>query len=212
MPQAHRTFVPAAGRDWLLPFYDWLTRAIGVDAAHRALIVQADLQPGQRVLDIGCGTGNLTLLTQSLHPDVAVVGLDPDPKALERAGRKAERRQTPVQLDRGFADELPYPDGSFDRVVSAFMLHHLTADVKKLTLREARRVLRPRGSLHLVDFGGEHEHSGWVARLIHAGGHLQGNSPATVLDLMRQAGFAEAAMVSDRRTTFGRTFYYRAGR
>jgi N-acetyl-1-D-myo-inositol-2-amino-2-deoxy-alpha-D-glucopyranoside deacetylase len=61
-----------------------------------------------------------------------------DPRALARARRKAGRKALPVQLDRGFAQELPYPDASFDRVLSAFMFHHLGPDEKEETLGEVR--------------------------------------------------------------------------
>ena len=112
---------------------------MGSEAAHRQLVDQANIEPQQHVLDIGSGTGNLTLLIKGLHPLAEVVGLDPDPKALTRARRKAEERGLAVRLDPGFSDELPYADASFDRVVSAFMLHHLAPDEKAKTLREARR-------------------------------------------------------------------------
>jgi ubiquinone/menaquinone biosynthesis C-methylase UbiE len=82
-----------------------------------------------------------------------VVGLDPDPKALAIAKRKAQRAGLAIQLDQGFSDGLPYPDASFDRVFSSLMFHHLKAEEKAATLREVRRVLRPGGSLHLLDFG-----------------------------------------------------------
>jgi len=145
--QAERPYLPAAGRDWLLVFYDPIAKLLRTESAHRELIEQARLGPGQRVLEIGCGTGNLTLLVKTLHPGVEVVGLDPDPKALARARRKAEGRRLAVTLDRGYSDELPYPDGSYDRVLSAFMLHHLSRDEKSRTLHQVRRVLRPGGSL-----------------------------------------------------------------
>ena len=77
-----RHYIPAAGRDWLLPLYDPLQWILGGDALKRPLIEQAALAPGFRVLDIGCGTGSLTLLIKRLHPEVEVLGLDPDRKAL----------------------------------------------------------------------------------------------------------------------------------
>src|SRR5262245_62162845 len=140
--ERQRTYVPAAHYDWLLPLYDVFTRLIGSEAAHRQLVDQADIEPGRHVLDIGCGTGNLTLLAKRLHPRAEVVGLDPDPKALARARRKAEERALSVRFDCGFSEELPYAEASFDRVLSAFMLHHLALEAKEKTLREVRRVLR----------------------------------------------------------------------
>src|SRR5215468_6031634 len=99
MPQAQRSYIPAAGRDWLLPFYDPVSKLMGGESVHRQLIDQAHLQPGQRILEIGCGTGSLTTLVKTLHPAVEVVGLDPDPKALDRARRKAERLRVSIDLD-----------------------------------------------------------------------------------------------------------------
>src|SRR5215469_17181277 len=113
-----KTYIPAAGHDWLLPLYDPFAKLVGGEAARRTLLDQATLQPGFRVLDIGCGTGTFAVLTKRLHPAVDVVGLDPDPKALSLAKRKAERDGISIRLDQGFADELPYKNASFDRLFS----------------------------------------------------------------------------------------------
>jgi cyclopropane fatty-acyl-phospholipid synthase-like methyltransferase len=211
MSEGDRAYIPAAGHDWLLPFYDPLVKLMGGESAHRRLIDQAKLQPGQRILEIGCGTGNLTVLVKTLHPTVDIVGLDPDPKALARARRKADGQRVSVQLDPGFSDELHYPDESYDRILSAFMFHHLTRDEKKQSLHEIRRVLRPGGSLHLLDFGGIHDRSdGILAHLLHRSDDVRDNSRETILTLMRQAGLDEPAEVAHHRTIFGRIFYYHA--
>jgi ubiquinone/menaquinone biosynthesis C-methylase UbiE len=208
-----RPYIPAAGRDWLLVFYDPISKLLGTEAAHRELIEQARLRPGQRVLEIGCGTGNLTLLVKALHPAVDVVGLDPDPKALDRARRKLDRQRASVTLDRGYSDELPYPDGSYDRVLSALMFHHLQRDEKSRTLHAVGRVLRPGGSLHVLDFGGSHDRAdGFLARLLHRSEHVRDNSPDTILALMRNAGFVDPMEVAQRPSLFGRMSYYRASR
>jgi ubiquinone/menaquinone biosynthesis C-methylase UbiE len=81
-----------------------------------------------------------------------VVGLDSDFAALGVAATKASRLAADVQLDHGDAAQLAYPDATFDRVVSAFLLHHLPEDQQHRMLREVRRVLKPGGSLHLLDF------------------------------------------------------------
>jgi ubiquinone/menaquinone biosynthesis C-methylase UbiE len=209
--EQHRHYIPAAGRDWLLPLYDPVQWLLGGDSARRELLEQARIQPGQRVLDLGCGTGNLVVLLGQAHPSTAIVGLDPDPKVLARARKKALRAAVPVQLDRGFSDELPYATASFDRVLSSFMLHHLGPDEKRRTFAEIRRVLAPGGSLHALDFGGEAPHSGGVlARLLHSAEHMRDNLEGRIPALLHEAGFADASETAHRKTVFGRIAYYRA--
>jgi SAM-dependent methyltransferase len=211
MKQIRRTYIPAAGHDWLLPLYDPLLRWLGGESDHRELVNQAGLQPSHRVLEIGCGTGNLAILIKRLYPGAEVVGLDPDPKALARARRKAEREAISVQFDSGFSDELPYPNGSFDRVFSPFMFHHLNLEGKKRTLHETGRVLARGGSLHLLDFGGASARpEGLIARLLHRTERLRDNVEDRIPALMREAGFADPLEVAHRVTVFGRITHYRS--
>jgi ubiquinone/menaquinone biosynthesis C-methylase UbiE len=150
----------------------------------------------------------LVTLLAELRPDVEIVGLDPDPKALARAARKAKRFRTAIRLDRGFADHLSYSDAAFDRVFSSFMFHHLPAEEKEPTLAEVRRVLRPGGSFHMLDFAGtEHSH-GVLMRLTHASERLKDNAEDHVLELLRRAGFARAEQTGKRTMLFGRLAYY----
>ena len=211
MEESTRSFIPAAGRDWLLPLYDPLQWLLGGDALKLPLIEQAGLEPGLRVLDIGCGTGSLTLLIKRLHPQVEVVGLDPDPKALVIAKRKAERAGLAVELVQGFSDPLAYPDASFDRVFSSLMFHHLKPDEKQATLREVGRVLKPGGSLHLLDFGPPR--SGFaraVAHVLQRMGHVHDNVEGRIPCLLGEAGFVRPEEVAHRSTLVGSLSYYRA--
>jgi ubiquinone/menaquinone biosynthesis C-methylase UbiE len=212
MVESSRTFLPAAGHDLLLPLYDPFVKLFGGDAARKALFDQAALRPSYRVLEIGCGTGTLTMQIKQHHPEVEVVGLDPDPKALARARRKAGRTAVPVQFDQGFADELPYPEASFDRVFSSFMFHHLPADERGKMLLAARRVLKAGGEFHMLDFEGPDDGAqGFLAHLLHSSDHLKENSESRVLSLMRQAGFIDVKKVGRRRMLFGSVAYYQAG-
>jgi ubiquinone/menaquinone biosynthesis C-methylase UbiE len=209
--ESTRSFIPAAGRDWLLPLYDPLQWILGGDALKRPLIEQAALAPGLRVLDIGCGTGSLTLLIKRLHPEVEVVGLDPDRKALAIAKRKADRAGLAIQLERGFSDPLAYRDACFDRVFSSLMFHHLTQPEKLATLREVRRVLAPGGSLHLLDFGPPR--SGFAraaAHVLQRAGHAHDNVEGRIPDFLAQAGFLHAEEVDHRGTFVGSLSFYRA--
>ena len=211
MGDTHRSYIPAAGHDWLLPLYDPLQRWLIREGVKRALVDDANIRPDQRVLDIGCGTGTLTILIQQLHPQAEVVGLDPDPKALAIAKQKSEKAGVAINFVRGFADEIPYPPASFDRVLSSFMFHHLTRDEKLGTLRDVSRVLRPGGSLHLLDFGRPRSpYSSILARLLHRGQHLRDNIEGRIPSLMNESGFAESAEVAHRSTVFGTISCYRA--
>lgn len=209
--ESSRTYLPAAGRDWLLPFYDPVVRLLGGDAARKALLDQAALRPNQRVLEVGCGTGTLVIQIKHLHPRIEVTGLDPDPKALARARRKAARANVAIQFDIGVAGELTYPAASFDRVFSSFMFHHLPADEKVKMLSEARRVLKGDGELDMLDFEGPEDKShSFLAHLLHSNQRLKDNSESALVSLMRRCGFADARKVGRRAMLFGGAAYYRA--
>ena len=205
-----RPYLPGMSRSWLLPLYDPLTQLMGVRRIHRRLLDQAGVRPGQRVLEIGCGTGNLLLTAKQTQPDATVVGVDPDLAALARARRKGRRRGLAVQLDRGYADELPYADDSMDVVLSSFMIHHVPADRREPAMREVRRVLGPGGALHLVDIGGaDAPADGWIARRAHR--HEVAQEDVGIPDLLRRAGFPEVSETgSDVRRPLGRFTFYRA--
>jgi len=210
MEHVNRTYLPAAGHDWALPLYDPFVKLLG-DKARQSLIVQAAMPTVGRVLDVGCGTGTMAVLIKQLYPKVDLVGLDPDPKALRRAGRKAKRASVSIQFDQGSADTLPYPDASFERVFSSFMFHHLRPDQRPKILQEVSRVLVPGGSFHLLDFE-RPEEAGFFARLLYSNHHLDDSLEQRIIALFRQAGFASGKKIRTGALLFGllRMGYYRA--
>jgi ubiquinone/menaquinone biosynthesis C-methylase UbiE len=214
MSESGRTYLPAAGYHWSLPLYDPLVTLLGGDAARAMLLEQAALRAGHRILDIGCGTGSLIAQIKRKFPNIEAVGLDPDPRALARAGRKAQRAGLSLQLDQGFADELPYPDGAFDRVFSSFVFHHLEDTDKATTLREVRRVLKPGARFHLMDFVRADSVSARraVARWLHSGPRLKDNSDARILSLMHEAHLSDPKRVASRTLLIGDIAYYQASR
>ncbi|MGW4768936.1 class I SAM-dependent methyltransferase [Nocardia sp. NPDC004278] len=202
-------YLPAAGRDALLPGYDLLTRLLGMHKLHETLVAQAELAPGQRVLEIGCGTGNLTIRAKRAQPAAELIGSDPDPLALARAERKAHGLSG-IRFERAYAQELPYAEGEFDRVLSAMMLHHLETDIKTAALAEVLRVLRPGGSVHIVDVGGAvTSDDGLVARLMLHNEHAADNLGDGIPQLLRSVGFDSAVVASQRHRRLGRVTFYR---
>jgi ubiquinone/menaquinone biosynthesis C-methylase UbiE len=209
---SQRDFFPAAGHDLFLPVYDPLVNLMGFDRARQELVSAANIEPGHHILDIGCGTGTLVVKLKQQHPSAQVVGIDPDPKALRRARIKATRAAASVQLDQGFADELPYQQDGFDRVFSSFMFHHLEEQERKKMLREVLRVLRAGGSFHLLDFVMDNASHGFFDRLFQGHARMKDNRDASILELMSHVGLTNAAKVKDGGMLFGllRTAYYQA--
>jgi ubiquinone/menaquinone biosynthesis C-methylase UbiE len=210
--QNQHDYLPAMGRDALLPIYDVFTRLLGINKIHDALIAQAELESGMRVLEIGCGPGNLTIRAKRAHPGVELIGSDPDPRALARAQRKA-RGLAGIRFERAYAQELPYSDGEFDRVLSSLMLHHLDDDVRTSAAAEIFRVLRPGGRLHLVDIGGDMTaHRGLAARWMKRNPHVAGNLGDAIPRLLRTVGFECAEVDAQRHRLIGQLTFYRATR
>ncbi len=186
-----QSFIPALGHRWLTPLYDPLLKwGMREDEFKRALIAHAQIRAGQRVLDLGCGTGTLTLMIKQTHPDAEVVGFDADPKILEIARTKANQSGVKIVFDQGMAFQLPYANESFDRVLSSLVIHHLTDENKRRTIQQAYRVLRSGGNFHIFDFGKPHNH---LARLISLGTrHLEraaSNVDGLLPSLLSDAGF-----------------------
>src|SRR3954454_21721249 len=113
-------YIPAFGKDALLPFYDLLTQILGMGKVYDTLISQAELGDGLRVLEIGCGTGNVTVRAKRAAPGADVVGTDPDPLALARSQRKAQGL-TGIRVERAYAQQLPFEDGEFAGALSSMM-------------------------------------------------------------------------------------------
>lgn len=154
MHKHESNYVPALSHDWLTPFYDMAIRwTMPESAFKRQLVAGARIKSGDRVLDLGCGTATLTLLIKGSHPDASVIGIDGDAKILRIARRKAEKAGLDITLAQAMAFDLPYPDSSFDRILSSLMFHHLTRQDKVRAMKEVSRVLRADGEIHIADFG-----------------------------------------------------------
>jgi ubiquinone/menaquinone biosynthesis C-methylase UbiE len=147
----------------------------------------ARIQPGEKVLDVGCGTGTLAL---EVEPRVgatgSVFGIDPATQQIARARSKAARRNLPTDFQIGVIEQLPFADQTFDVVLSTLMMHHLPAGLKRQGLAEIARVLKPGGSLVIADFTRKQERQGLATRF-HAGGSGIGDLAV----LVKEAGFSQ---------------------
>jgi ubiquinone/menaquinone biosynthesis C-methylase UbiE len=131
----------------------WLM-TLGRERAFRGKILSlARLEPGEFVLDVGCGTGALAIEAKRHVGQTGMVyGIDASPEMLARAHKKARKAGLEVVLKHAAAQALPFPDAQFDAVLSTMMLHHLPRKAREQCLRESRRVLKPGGRVLVVDF------------------------------------------------------------
>lgn len=148
-----RKYIPALSLKWLTPLYDLLVEGpMSVMRMRKDLLAQMGDLSGKRILDVGSGTGTLAILIKAAYPAAEVLGLDGDPQILEIARGKAGARGLEIRFEQGMSFALPYPDASFDVLLTSMMLHHLDRDAKQKTAAEMYRVLRPGGRLFGIDF------------------------------------------------------------
>jgi ubiquinone/menaquinone biosynthesis C-methylase UbiE len=138
--------------DGVSRYYDLVTPAER-SRFRRRQIELSGIRPGHRVLDVGCGTGSLTILAGIAVGESGVTaGIDIAPSMISTAQEKAKRAGLDIDFRVASVEDLPYPDRSFDVVTSSMMFHHLPVPVKTKGLREIRRVLAAKGRFFLCDF------------------------------------------------------------
>jgi ubiquinone/menaquinone biosynthesis C-methylase UbiE len=210
-------YVPALGYRWLTPFYD---AVVGLTTRERAfksaLVDQAALKPGERVLDLACGTATLTLMAHGAQPNAEIHALDGDPEILKLARRKAERAGAAIRFDEGLSTRMPYAAESFDKVICSLFFHHLQRAAKLQSFREIARVLKPGGELHVADWG---RAANPLMRAAFCGIQLLDGFPNTADNVdgllpgfIRDSGLIEPAETRRYSTVFGTLSLYRAAK
>ncbi len=208
-------YVPALGYDFLTPFYDKVVGLTTREAAFKsALVDQAEISPGDRVLDLACGTGTLTIMIKAAVPSADVTGIDGDNRILEIAHSKAAAKQMNIRFEQGMSYNLPYENNSFDRVLSSLFFHHLTRKDKISSLREAWRVLKQGGELHVADWGTPRNFimsaASYSIRMLDGfkttGDNFNGSLPGLISD----SGFSRVEETRTFDTVFGTIRLYKS--
>lgn len=200
MTTTSNDFVPALGRAGNIDRYDRVIALMTRERRWRSALVELiDPQPGERVVDIGCGTGTLAIALWQKMPDAMVIGVDPDPAVLAIARAKADAAVAPIDWVHAMGDaldDIPHLAGC-DRIVSSLVLHQCPVAVKSSILRQKWRLLPPGGQMFIADYG---EQRSVLMRLLFRQVQVidgfdltEPNAKGCLPGLMEDAGFEEVA-------------------
>jgi ubiquinone/menaquinone biosynthesis C-methylase UbiE len=181
-------------------WYDLFGRVIsfGRDKAVREKLIElAAPAPGEKVLDVGCGTGTLAIATKPQVGAGEVHGIDASPEMIQVAKEKSAKGGSDIDFRVALIEEIPFPDASFDLVTSSLMLHHLPDNLKAKGFLEIRRVLKPGGRFMAMDFAAP-SHSP-LGHLLSIFGHSSGESMVDKLaPMLKDAGFSDVEGIATR--------------
>ncbi|OGD89574.1 hypothetical protein A2693_02490 [Candidatus Curtissbacteria bacterium RIFCSPHIGHO2_01_FULL_40_12] len=204
-----KDFTNALTLGFLTPYYDFITNFAGFGPAiYKKITDYISPKAGDKILDVGTGTANLAMTIKRKYPNLEVVGVDPDENILNIAKRKVAKEKLPIELLKGFAQQLPFRDNTFDFVVSSFVIHHIPKPFKKRAFIEMKRVLKKEGTAVIVDFGIPKNFFANIVILIFSlvedvGPNRQGLIPR----LLKEVGFRDVEEIGSK---FGVVSFYRA--
>lgn len=219
MSDAQRDFVPALGKSGSLDRYDAAIALMTREKRWRSDLLRfAEPRPGERIVDIGCGTGTFAIALKQSAPESIVLAVDPDPAVLEIARAKAEVADTEIRWFEAMGDELDGIDAlrQCDKIVSSLVLHQCPMAVKEAIAAQMFRLLRPGGTLFIADYG---EQRSLLMRmlfrqiqLLDGFEYTEPNAKGCVPEILTAAGFEAVEEIKVIPTPTGSISIYRAKR
>ncbi len=219
MSGTDRDFIPALGKSGSLDRYDAAIALMTREKRWRSdLLKLVAPQPGERIVDIGCGTGTFAIALKGAAPESEILAVDPDPAILEIARAKADVAGANIQWFEAMGDELDAIDAlqQCDKIVSSLVLHQCPMDVKEAIAAQMFSLLKPGGTLFIADYG---EQRSLLMRMLFRQIQLldgfeftEPNAKGCVPEILAAAGFEAVEEVKVIPTPTGSISIYRAKR
>lgn len=211
----NENYIPALKYNWLTKLYNPVVALTMPETKFKnALIVQANISVNHKVLDFGVGTATLSLLLSKKQPELHIEGIDVDNKILGIAKEKIKEESAKITLTKYDGIKLPYPDNSFDRVITSLVFHHLDKEQKLNSLSEIKRVLKPGGELHIADWG---KSTNLLMRILFYPVQIldgfkttSDNVKGMMPDYIKECGFVNTITTKNYSTIFGTLSLYQA--
>ena len=190
--QTEYEFRPAINKHFIRFFYD-IYCSLGNLGKNfkRKVVAFARIKDGERVVDLGCGTGVLLIEAYKKHPGAQFIAVDPDKSVLDLAKPRFEKLGMKVSIYEDYAEKLSLPDNTVDVVISTLTFHHMPNDIKQKASSEIYRILKPGGRAIVADFG-----PGRISPyLFEKREYMEGNVKGLVPVFLKEAGFREVTVV-----------------
>ncbi|MFN8346659.1 MAG: class I SAM-dependent methyltransferase [Spirosomataceae bacterium] len=209
------THLPALKFHFLTPLYDWFIHLTMPEMKiKQRLIEQAGLKASDQVLDFGCGTATLLLLLEEVCPDCHITGLEIDRRMASIATKKLQQRKSACRLVKYDGGSLPFPDRTFDKVLSSWVFSQMTPAQKSKAFCEINRILKPQGELHIADWGkaenGFMRFLFFLIQLLDNFYTTNDNIKGRLPQLIEKCGFSQANTVGNQSTLFGTLSFFKA--
>ena len=208
-------YVPALRFKWLTPWYDFI---VGITMPEKkikeTLIKLAAIAAQHRVLDFGCGTGTLAIMTKQAIPEADIVGIDVDRQILKKAMQRVREKELDITFIEYDGNKLPFDTNQFDKIISSLVFHHLDTSTKRSVLSEIYRTLSPNAELYIADFG---RSDSLVQRLLFNSVRIldgfqptKANADGSLPLLISEAGFKNVSIKKRLKTIFGEVQFFGA--
>jgi ubiquinone/menaquinone biosynthesis C-methylase UbiE len=190
-------------------FYDAAVNIMTLGQARRLrslTVDQALLKPGESVLDVGCGTGAVTIPAKmKVGSKGRAAGIDPAPEMIAVARQKAKQAGLDIDFRVGVIESLPFSDATFDVVTSSLMMHHLTDRLRVKGLAEIWRTLKPGGRILIADMRRPtgSAFSRFFTSVVFHHGHVVEFGLQDLPGLLKEAGFVEVEQLDTHFLTIG---------